>query len=56
VADYQDDLWKAMKLILNKGGEFKVNVSKRGQERIVVIQTFPENYIRCNTVTMVTDD
>ncbi len=56
MANYKDELWKAMKLVLHKGGELRVNVSKRGSQRIVIIQTFPENYIRCDEETIITDD
>ena len=56
MGNYQTELWKACKEILHKGGEIRVNVTKRGQNRIIIIQKFPENYIRCDEETMVADD
>ncbi len=56
MANWHDELWKAGKEILNKGGEIKVNVTKRGQQRIIIIQKFPDNYIRCDEETVIQDD
>jgi len=54
--DWRDELWKAAKEILKKGGEIRVNVTKRDHKRIIIIQKFPENYIRCKEETVLADD
>lgn len=56
MADWKTEFWKAGKEILLKGGQITVNVSKRGQQRIIIIQKFPENYVRCDEETVITDD
>ena len=56
MADWRDELWKAAKEVVKKGGELKLTVSRRGQSRLVIIQKYPDNRIQCNEVTVLDDD
>lgn len=43
---------RQLKEILIKGGELRIVVERRGNERIPIIFTYPENKIRCKTETL----
>ena len=56
MANWHDELWKVCKEALIYGGEIKINFTKRGNKRIVIIQKFIDNYVRCDEETVIPDD
>ena len=56
MANYRDEIWKAVKEALIHGGEIKINFTKRGDKRIIIVQKFIDNYVRCDEETIVVDD
>jgi len=46
----------AYKRVLLRGGEFKVIIEKRGDERIPIIYEYPENKTRCDTEVIPFED
>ena len=56
MANYKDELWKACKKALIQGGEVRIIFTKRGNNRIPIITTYLDNYIKCDEETIIQDD
>jgi hypothetical protein len=50
--DVFDETNRQLKEIMIKGGEIRVIVERRGNERVPIIFTYPENKVRCKTETL----
>ncbi len=51
--DWREELLSQAQEIMIKGGELRLVVIRRGNERIPEIYSYPENKIRCKTETLI---
>ncbi len=50
---WKEELIRQAQEVMIKGGELRLVVIRRGNERIPEIYTYPENKVRCSTETLI---